>query len=150
LAAAYAALGDYPRALDAHRRAVELAPKEPKPANNFAWILATCPTASLRDPAEAVRLAERACAQSNFLDPSLIDTLAAAYAAAGRYDDAVRTADQAIELAVQQHQAELVRSISTRRQIYSQRRSFVDQPVVWPADAQNEPNAAPQPAAASQ
>ena len=143
IAANYAALGDYSRAVESHRRAVELAPNEPKPANNFAWLLATCPVAELRDPAEAVRLAERACQQSGYLDPSQIDTLAAAYAAAGRFDDAVRAAARAIELARQQRQAALAQVVAARRQVYLQQQPFIEQPMVWPQSVDARPTSAP-------
>jgi spermidine synthase len=64
--------------------------------NNLAWLLATARDPSLRDPTLAVALAERAAALSPPPDPSVADTLAAAYAAAGRYGDAVRVAEQAL------------------------------------------------------
>jgi spermidine synthase len=43
-----------------------------------------------------VELAERACEATGYGDPALLDTLAAAYAAAGRYADAVATARRAL------------------------------------------------------
>jgi Flp pilus assembly protein TadD len=46
-------------------------------------------------------LAEKACKATNNTDPEFLDTLAAAYAEAGRFDDAVRTAQQAIQVAGQ-------------------------------------------------
>jgi len=48
----------------------------------------------VRNPAEAVAHAERAAVRDGS-DPRVLDTLAAAYAAAGRFDDAVRTAEDA-------------------------------------------------------
>jgi len=126
LAAVYSALGEYAKARDAHRRAVELAPRDAKPANNFAWFLATCPVAELRAPAEAVALAERACQQSGQLDPSQIDTLAAAYAAAGRFGDAVAAADRAAELARQQRQDVMLQGIMARRELFQAGQSYVD------------------------
>lgn len=126
LAAVYSALGEYAKARDAHRLAVEFAPRDAKPANNFAWFLATCPVAELRNPAEAVELAERACQQSGQLDPSQIDTLAAAYAAAGRFGDAVAAADRAAELARQQRQDLMLQGIKARREIYQAGQTYVD------------------------
>ena len=49
----------------------------------------------MRDPGEAVRLASRATELSGGRDPAILDTLAAAYAAAGRFEEAVRTAEAA-------------------------------------------------------
>jgi tetratricopeptide (TPR) repeat protein len=62
--------------------------------NNLAWLLATSRDPSLRGPEEAVAHAERAVRLLGS-DPRALDTLAAAYAAAGRYDDAVLTATNA-------------------------------------------------------
>jgi spermidine synthase len=62
-------------------------------------MLATAPDDSLRDRTEAVRLAEQACRLSGFKDARTVGTLAAAYAEAGRFGDAVSTAQKAVDLA---------------------------------------------------
>ena len=62
-------------------------------------MLATSPDAGLRNGAEAVRLAERACELTHYVEPSFIGTLAAAYAEAGRFPEAVTTAEKAEQLA---------------------------------------------------
>ena len=67
--------------------------------NNLAWVLATSPKAELRNGAEAVRLAERACELTHYGEPLFIGTLAAAYAEAGRFPEAVTTAEKAEQLA---------------------------------------------------
>ncbi len=67
--------------------------------NDLAWLLATAPDPRLRDGPEAVRLAEKACGLSNYRTTTYVGTLAAAYAEAGRFDDAVKTAQKAIALA---------------------------------------------------
>jgi TPR repeat protein len=63
--------------------------------NEFAWELAVSPTAELRDGAFAVEIMEGATAER--LAPAYIDTLAAAYAEAGRFEDAVRAQQRAID-----------------------------------------------------
>jgi tetratricopeptide (TPR) repeat protein len=68
--------------------------------NNLAWILAASPYPELRNGAEAVKLAARACELDRSQQPMLIGTLAAAYAEAGRYDEAVAAAQQAHDLAL--------------------------------------------------
>jgi spermidine synthase len=75
---------------------VRIRPDFQTAANNLAWLLATARDPSLRDPALAVSFAERAAALSAAPDPSVLDTLAAAYAAAGRYGEAARVAEQAL------------------------------------------------------
>jgi hypothetical protein len=67
--------------------------------NNLAWLLATSPEPALRNGPRAVQLAERACGLSKL--PSLLGTLAAAYAEAGRFSDATRAAEQACARATQ-------------------------------------------------
>jgi Flp pilus assembly protein TadD len=67
----------------------------PDVLNNLAWILAASPETELRDGPRAVQLAERACALTYFQKTIIIGTLAAAYAEAGRFDDAIATAQRA-------------------------------------------------------
>jgi tetratricopeptide (TPR) repeat protein len=88
-----AELGNPRESLRYLREALRLSPKNVEAANNLAWLLATSHDSSLRDPDEAIRLIERIALESQ--DPDLLDTLAAAYAAAGRFDAAVTTADRA-------------------------------------------------------
>jgi spermidine synthase len=66
--------------------------------NNLAWVLATAGDDKLRDGPEAVRQAERVLAKGPKDNPSLLSTLAAAYAAAGRFPDAVRTMQRVVNL----------------------------------------------------
>jgi tetratricopeptide (TPR) repeat protein len=66
--------------------------------NAGAWIMATSPFESLRDPKESVRLAERAWKLTGGDDAFTLATLAAAYAEAGRFDDAIAAIDRAIRL----------------------------------------------------
>jgi len=75
------------------------APESPKLLNEVAWILATHPDAAVRKGAEAVRLSERACTLTNRTRPNFIATLAAAYAEAGKFSEAIATAQEAATLA---------------------------------------------------
>ena len=77
-----------------YREALLREADHPAATNNLAWLLATSRDPNVRDPAEAVAHAERAAVRDGS-DPRVLDTLAAAYAAAGRFDDAVRTAEDA-------------------------------------------------------
>jgi tetratricopeptide (TPR) repeat protein len=67
-------------------------------ASNLAWVLATSPETIHRDGPRAVRLAEFACKSTAYKSPPLLDTLAAAYAEVGQFDQAIRTTLQAIEI----------------------------------------------------
>ncbi len=81
------------------REALKLNPELAVAMNNLAWILATSAEGELRDGAEAVRLAERACELTHYDEPLFIGTLATAYAEAGRFPEAVATAEKAEQLA---------------------------------------------------
>ena len=83
------------------REAVRLDPEWLPPLNNLAWLLATHKDPRLRDGLEAVRLANRAIGVAKTNDWERLDTLAAAEAEAGQFNDAVAAARQALALAVQ-------------------------------------------------
>ena len=82
-----------------YREALRLNPNLSGALNNLAWVLATSPDDKLRNGAEAVRLAERACELTHDGQPAFMGTLAAAYAEAGRFPEAVTTAEKAEQLA---------------------------------------------------
>ena len=75
--------------------------------SSLAWLRATAADPQLRKSDEAVRLAERACQLTQNQDAALIGILAAAYAEAGRFSDAVVLAGKAHELAVAQGQKDV-------------------------------------------
>jgi tetratricopeptide (TPR) repeat protein len=66
--------------------------------NNLAWLLATSAEAALREPAEALRLADAAAEATQRGDAGVLDTLAVSLAANGRFDAAVATLDAALAL----------------------------------------------------
>ena len=101
VAGAWAGQGKFPAAVQGYRAALALQPQSPEILNNLAWLLATCPEADVRDGAEAVRLGERACELTRFKRTVMVGTLAAAYAEAGRFAEAVATAQKAGALAVE-------------------------------------------------
>lgn len=91
--------GQTAEALDHLREAVQLEPDRAEWLNNLAWILATHPDAAFRNGAEAVRLADKACRLTDFKRAIFVGTLAAAQAETGNFDDAIRTAQMAHDLA---------------------------------------------------
>jgi len=119
-----ASQGRFAEAAAHYREALRLRPDWPETLNNLAWLLATAPPAELRDGAEAVRLAERACALTRRRRTVMVGTLAAAYAEAGRFDDAAQTAQEAITLAQAAGEHELAERNRALRQLYLEHRPF--------------------------
>jgi Flp pilus assembly protein TadD len=102
-----AARGRSREAIAHYREAVRLQPGLWTVLNNLAWILATDPDPANRDGLAAVQLAEQACVITGQREAGVMCTLAAAYAEAGRFDEAVTTAEKAARLAEQASQPEL-------------------------------------------
>jgi len=86
-------------AISQYHETLRLDPESLPALNNLAWILATHPEAQFRNGPEAVQLAERACELTSYQQTVFVGTLAAACAEAGRFDDAVATAQKACALA---------------------------------------------------
>jgi len=105
--------------------AMRLKPDWVGPMNNLAWLLATYKQAEFRNPKEAIRLAGRACELTNYENPALLDTLAVAYAAAGRFSDAVATAEKAIKLADSHGEKKLAQEIQNRLPLYKAGQPYI-------------------------
>jgi tetratricopeptide (TPR) repeat protein len=88
-------------------KAVELQPTNVYALNTLAWVRATCPEARFRNGPEAVRFAEQASQLTDNKEPTIIGTLAAAYAEAGRFGDAIGAAQKARDLALSLGQNDL-------------------------------------------
>jgi len=123
-----ASIGETQQAIEHYRELLRLTPDAPAVLNNLAWLLATSEPAQGGDPARAVQLAERACELGGREKAHCLDTLAAAYAAAGRLDDAVTTAERAVQLAESAGQEPLATLIRARLELYRQRRPYRESP----------------------
>jgi len=94
--------GEIGEAITHYEKALEIAPHSILTLNNLAWALSTCPDASLRNGARAIELAQKADQLAGGQNPIFIRTLAAAYAENGRFNDAIETAQRALQLATAQ------------------------------------------------
>ena len=99
LAALLSQSGDARAAVAELRRAVASEPDSTEALNNLAWLLATAADATVRDGAEALRLAEQACRLTANQQALPLGTLAAACAETGRFSEAIAAAQRAIALA---------------------------------------------------
>jgi tetratricopeptide (TPR) repeat protein len=93
-------LGRYVDANDDYNRAIEIDPNSAHAHSGSAWLLATCPDSSVRNPELAIERARIAMELSGKQDALGFDTLAAAQASAGDFEAAAKSARRAIEIAV--------------------------------------------------
>jgi choline-sulfatase len=117
-------MGEREQALAHFKAALSRRPDWTAPMSQIAWIRATHADPAVRDPAEAVRLAERAAELTAHREPVILDVLAASYAAAGDFNRAAATAQEAIALAASGGPAGLAGEIGKRLELYRQKRPF--------------------------
>ena len=118
LGVALARQGKWGAAIAHYERALELDPNSAEAGDNLAWLLATCSEGRFRNPAEALRRAERARELTQSRAPEVLDALAAAQAASGDYARAVASARQAVGLATARGNPVLAREIQNRLRLY--------------------------------
>jgi tetratricopeptide (TPR) repeat protein len=111
-------------AIQHYRAALTTWPDSPLALNNLAWLLATHPRDEVRNGPEAVRLAERACAVTQRQQAFLIGTLAAAYAEAGQFADAVKAAQEAQVKATAAGQTEIAARNAQLLTLYQAHKPF--------------------------
>lgn len=90
-------VGDHPAAIADLEKAMELQPDNDTVLNNLAWVLATSPDDAVRDGKRAIGIAQKACELTEWKQPHVISTLAAAHAEAGDFDEARKYSRQAVE-----------------------------------------------------
>ena len=91
--------GEFSKAIEDFTEATQLDPKFAAPHNAIAWIKATCHDSRFRGGKKAVQYATKACELTEWKSPAELDTLAAAYAEAGDFTNAVIWAQTSLEIA---------------------------------------------------
>lgn len=120
---AYEHAKKYEQAIPDYEKTISLNDEYPDVKNNLAWVLATCPIDKLRDPSRAVTIAQAECKKTGWKNASLLDTVAAAYASAGDFSQAIERQEQAIKLI---DDAETKKSFSERLELYRSNKPFIE------------------------
>ncbi|MGD0413702.1 MAG: tetratricopeptide repeat protein, partial [Verrucomicrobiota bacterium] len=110
--------GQIKEAEESWRKSLEINPAQPQIQNNLASVLATASDASLRDGPGAVALAEQANQANGGGNPIILYTLAAAYAEAGRFEEACATARKALAEAQAQKNDKLAGAVQEQLKLY--------------------------------
>ena len=101
--------GQTREAVQRFEEALQIDPDSTEALNNLAWMLAANSDPAIRNGARAVEYGERACQLTQFKQTTMVGTLAAAYAEAGRFADAVAAAEKACALAGQNGEQALLK-----------------------------------------
>ncbi len=125
----YAATGKYDKAAEQYNYVITRQPGNWGGYNSLAWFYATCPKDEVRNGAKAMELAEKACELSQWNDPPCIDTLAAAYAESGKWDEAVKFQKMAVETGKSRESPEWeMKQFISRVALYEQQKPYREIP----------------------
>ena len=117
-----------PEAVAFYKKALLSQPDWPETLNNLAWLLAASPDASIRSGPQAVSFAEKACELTHQKEPLFLGTLAAAYAEAGRFPEAIASAQKAHDLAVAAGMKEVAQKNSELLEVYRSGKPYHESP----------------------
>ena len=112
------------RAIEILQRALKTCGQNPNILNDLAWRLATSRQSSIRDGRQAVELARKASALAEDDNPFFLDTLGAAYAESGDFENAIASARRARQIAAEHEMKDVDADIATRIQLYESRQPF--------------------------
>ena len=108
------------------RKIIRVDPDSVKALNLMAWIFATDHDAKIRNSSEAVRFAKKACELTSYERPELVDTLAAAYAAAGDFNQAVTIQERVLQSARQEQYNDLIKEVEERLNLYKSGKPYIE------------------------
>ena len=113
-------------ALFHYRSGLKFQPKNQAARNNLAWILATSPQEQIRNPKEALEMANELNQETGNKIPQVLDTLAAAQAGNGEFEMAVNTIKNAISFLKENPDANLLKSLQYRLSLYNNQKIYTD------------------------
>ena len=111
-------------AISHYRLAIQHTPDHTKSYNNLAWLLATEKDAPFYDPAEAVKLAQKACEITNHGNYKFMDLLAIVHAANGDFPKAVEAAYKALALAEREDGNAPLASLKTKLELFKAHKPY--------------------------
>ena len=118
--------GSLDEAVGSFTEAMRAKPGWVQPMNNTAWLMATHKDAAFYNPQEAIRLAQKVCELTKYKRADFLDTLSVAYAAAGRFGEAIATAEKALELVQSPEQFKLAEEIRKHLSLYKAGEPYVE------------------------
>ena len=127
--------GQFEEALGSYEHALKIQPDDAMAHCKLSWLRATCPSASLRNGVKAIEQAEQANRLCEGKQPEVLDALAAAYAEAGWFPEALAAAHKAVDFAQPNNQA-LLEGLRSRIALYEAGKPYRQPP---PARAPAKP-----------
>jgi len=115
--------GKFDEAMRHFKKALSMEPDLPASLCGLAEVLTAHPEPAVRDIAAAVRLAEKAGTVTDFQNSAVLDILSRCYAADGRLDEAIKTAERALRLAEGEGDDELAATVSVQLRLYKSHKS---------------------------
>ena len=122
----YARKGEYDKAISDYNQAISLNPKFVGAYNDMSWILATCPD-KYRDGVKAIEFAQKAL-ELKPDNSQFLDTLAAAHAEAGKFEDAVKTQEKAISLLDENNKNKYLYKLTEHLNFYKAKKPWREKP----------------------
>jgi hypothetical protein len=126
LATAYALQGKNSNAAEHYKKALELRPDWPATLNGLSYMLHKKPYPTGSDINQAIRYAKRSCELTGYLQAEPLCSLIDAYAVAGRFEEAIETAEKAINVAKTAGQKDLVQQIQRRLRLYKAKQPYYE------------------------
>jgi protein O-mannosyl-transferase len=130
--------GQVDAAIGQYRKALEIQPADAEAwshLHHVAWVLATCPQPSRRNGARAVELAQQLNQLASSSNVFVLGTLAAAYAEAGRFAEAVTAAEHALGLATSQTNSLVAEALRGQLALYRAGSPYRDAGLAGPDSA---------------
>jgi len=118
--------GNIPDALLRYRQGLKIRPDNLKAANNLAWLLATSHDVKARRPEEALIMANKIVSATKEKNPDALDTLAAAQAALGNFESAIKTINKALLLIKTGQLPALKNQLQARLNSYQNKKPHVE------------------------